>query len=420
MSNSGENNQQPKLWTPVFVVIIVIALCAFTVGQGLNAGSTVYINRLGGGATLAGVGAGMFSAAAGIARVICGPLADLRGRLIAMAVGAVVLVVGVLGSALAASPDTFLLWRFLQGVGFAFVTTTAATAAADVLPVERLGEGIGYYGLGQALAMSFGPALAISLVAADPPETLYWGLAIPATLALVACAFCRYEKHPDTLPETATYRTIAKQRESNPSKEKPRLIDSILEPGALAGAIPIMVISPAMGFGIFFSGLLGTSLGVGNAGVFYTLSAVTMIAVRLASKSFMDRTPAIKIHAVAVLGGVVGFSLLIAAATADLDPGMRTVLFYAAGLPYGLCPGLAIPVNQTVAVKNSSAERWGAANGLFLLLVDVGIGIAATVWGITNDLYGFTFTLGCVIVLIIASLGVAMLCYPPEDKRWRR
>ena len=418
MPKAGGNTQQPKLWTPVFVVIILIALCAFVVGQGLNAGSTVYINRLGGGATLAGVGAGVFSAAAGVARVIGGPLADLRGRLITMAIGAVVLVVGVLGMAITANPDLFLLWRFLQGVGFAFVTTTAATAAADVLPVERLGEGIGYYGLGQALAMSFGPALAITLVAFDPPEMLYWGLGVPAVLALVACVFCRYEKHPDTLPETATYRTIAKQREGKP-KEKPRFIDSILEPGALRGAIPIMVISPAMGFAIFFSGLLGTSLGVGNAGIFYTLSAVTMIVVRLASKSFMDRVPAIKIHAVAVLGGVIGFGLLIAAAAADVDPLVRSVLFYGAGLPYGLCPGLAIPVNQTVAVKNSSAERWGAANGLFLLLVDVGIGVAATLWGVTNDMFGFVFTLGCVIVLVIASLGVAYLCYPAEDRRWR-
>ena len=92
MPNSRENSQQPKLWTPVFVVIILIALCAFVVGQGLNAGSTVYINRLGGGATLAGIGAGVFSAAAGVARIIGGPLADLRGRLITMAVGGVVLV----------------------------------------------------------------------------------------------------------------------------------------------------------------------------------------------------------------------------------------------------------------------------------------------------------------------------------------
>ncbi len=420
MSNQGGNSQQPKLWTPVFVVIIVIALCTFTVGQGLNAGCTVYINRLGGGATLAGIGAGVFSVAAAVARVIGGPLTDKTGRLVIMAAGGIVLTVGVAGSAFVTNLDFFLLWRFLQGVGFAILTTAAATAAADVLPVERLGEGIGYYGLGQALAMSFGPALAITLVAADPPEMLFWGLGIPATLALIACIFCRYEKHPEKLPQTATYRTTIEHRQKDSSeKKKVRFIDTIFEPGALAGGIPLMVMSPAMGFVIFFAGLLGTSLGVGNAGIFYTLTAVSMILVRLASKAFMDRTPAIKIHTVAILGAVVAFTILIVIQVVDMDQTLRSVLFYAAGIPYGLCPGLAIPINQTVAVKNSSAERWGAANGLFLLLADIGIGGAATIWGITNDMFGFVFTIGCVIVLVIASIGVAMICYPAEDKRWK-
>ena len=53
----------------------------------------------------------------------------------------------------------------------------SATAAADVLPLSRLGEGIGYSGLGQAIAMSIGPALAIFLISTDVPENFYFGLA---------------------------------------------------------------------------------------------------------------------------------------------------------------------------------------------------------------------------------------------------
>ena len=406
----------------MFVAIIAVTFCSFMVGQGTNSGSTVYLNRLGESATLAGVGATVFSVAAAVARIVSGPAADKHSRLIVMVIGTMVLVAGVLGQALTGSVGLFLLWRLLQGVGFAAVTTAAATAAADVLPVERLGEGIGYSGLGQALAMAFGPALAITLVSTEPPENLYWGLSVIAALAFCLCLFCRYEKAPEKLPESSTYRRIAEQRAENPDDKpaKAGLINSILEPGALAGGIPIMVIAPALGFAIFFAGLLGTQMGIGNAGLFYTMTAVSMIGVRLASKRFMDRVPAIKIHAVAVLGAVVAFSLLIVVVSIDLDPGTRTALYYFAGLPYGLCPGLAIPINQAVAVKNSSAERWGAANGLYMLLMDVGIGVAATIWGITNDTFGFAFTMVCVIALVIASLGAAMLCYPAADKRWRK
>ena len=406
----------------MFVVIIAITFCGFMVGQGTNAGSTVYLSRLGETATLAGIGATVFSVAAAVARIVSGPVSDKRGRLVVMICGSAVLLVGVGGQALTASIELFLMWRLLQGIGFAAVTTAAATAAADVLPVERLGEGIGYAGLGQALAMACGPALAITLVSTEPPENLYWGLSAIAICAVILSFFCRYESRPEKLPETATYRRIAEQHKAHPdqAEKKPGLINSILEPGALAGGIPIMVISPALGFIIFFAGLLGTQMGIGNAGLFYTMTAVSMITVRLASKRFMDRVPAIKIHGVAVLGCIVAFVMLIVVVTADLDPMARTALFYIAGLPYGLCPGLAIPINQAVAVKNSSPERWGAANGLYMLLMDVGIGIASTIWGITNDTFGFAFTMCCVIVLVAASLGVAYLCYPEADRRWKR
>ncbi len=455
---------QPRLFTAVFVAIVAATLFCYITGQGLNSGTSVYIDRLGGSATLAGIGAAVFSAAAIVGRIVSGPLADMRGRLLVMAGGAVVLLVGVLGAALSASLDTAMLWRMLQGLGFSAVTTASATAAADVLPVERLGEGIGYYGLGQAFAMSVGPAIAIALVSSNPPENLFWGLAVAAGLSLVLCAFCRYERNPGRLPETATYRRMAAKRSAETAPQtavggrrgvegagaaastdaaapagasadggnaretaagpanghdgrRAFSLNSILEPRALAGGIPLMVISPAFGFGIFFVGLLGTQLGVGNAGLFYTLSAVSMIVVRISSRAFMDRVLPIRLFAVAVVAGIVGYLLLLCTTLPLLSGGMRDAVFYVAGVFYGICLGMTLPVNQTVAVKNSPAERWGAANGLFLLMLDAGIGAASIVWGITNDTIGPAFTICCVIVLIAASLGVAYITYPASAKR---
>ena len=89
-------------------------------------------------------------------------------------------------------------------------------------------------------------------------------------------------------------------------------------------------------------------------------------------------------------------------------------------MPYGLCLGVVSPTNQAVCVKNSPAERWGAANGLFFLLLDIGIGIAAVIWGITNDSFGFSTTIVFAAALVAASVGVAWLTYPAADKRWKR
>lgn len=434
-----------RLWTPLFIFIIIMTLCSFVVGQGLNSGTSVYLDHMGQGATLAGILAAVFSAAAAVTRLACGPVIDSIGRVVVMLGGTLLLVVGTILPVFVSGTAVFTVCRVLQGVGFSAATTASATAASDVLPLSRLGEGIGYYGLGQALAMSVGPALALFLVNTDPAENLYLGLSAMAALAFLFTLLCRYEKNPSRLPESSSYRqrieaecaaaaegaggaVSAKEAtgvsrkasadeaassgaagavpaEDESSARKEGFLKSFLEPRALPGMLPMLVLSPAFGFGIFFMGLYGTSLGYANAGLFYTVSAVAMIAVRLGSKAFMDRVAPFKIMTGTVLCGIVGFVLALFA-------GRSEFLFYAAGIPYGLCLGIAIPLNQSVAVKNTPAERWGAANALYLLASDVGIGAASAIWGVVNDAAGFSVTIVCVLCCIVASLVVAWFAYP--------
>ncbi len=91
--------------------------------------------------------------------------------------------------------------------------------------------------------------------------------------------------------------------EGRPKRES--IASRIFEKHALPGTLPMIVLSPAFGFAIFFVGLYGASLGVGNAGLFYTLSAVSMILVRLKSGAFMDRFAPIVILPVALACGLV-------------------------------------------------------------------------------------------------------------------
>ena len=431
------SRERERLWSPLFVVIVATTLCCFMVGQGLNSGTSVFIARMGGSAAFAGVLAAVFSAAAALARIVCGPLVDRAGRLRVMACGSILLLIGTLLPALNSNDAVFVVCRIVQGVGFSAATTASATAAADVLPLSRLGEGIGYYGLGQALAMSVGPALALFLVNTDPAANLYLGLAGIAALGLTLTLCCRYERNPSRLPAPSTYRRLFDERhcgggtrvveesrytDDASSTQKPprddrtdppdnttepaaRGLGRFFEFSALPGALPMLVLSPAFGFGIFFVGLYGTSLGVVNPGLFYTLSAVSMIAVRLKSKSFMDRVAPLKIFAASTVCGLAGFALLLIAGSNDMA-------YYAAGILYGVCLGVSMPLNQSVAVKNTPAERWGAANALYLLASDVGIGISSVIWGLVNDAAGFPATICCVMGCILAAWVVAWFSYP--------
>ena len=421
--NDNPRGESPReqLWSTTFVLVVVSTLCCFMVGQGLNSSTSVYVALYGGTAAYAGVLAAVFSGAAAVVRLLSGPLIDGRGRRIVMLAGFAVLIVGTVGPLFTHDVAPFVVFRILQGAGFSAVTTASATAAADTLPASRMGEGIGYYGLGQAIAMSIGPAFALALVSMDPAENLFIGATAAAALGLALIFFCRYEKHPETLPEEAVYRREREEKRTRSEGAKSEgarregFISRIFEKRALPGTLPTLVIAPAFGFVIFFVGLYGTSLGVGNAGLFYTLSAVSMIIVRLKSGAFMDRFAPIKILPVALAFGVVAFAILIACGTVLDSSPARDAVFYLAGIVYGPCIGIVNPLNQAVAVKNTPPERWGAANALFQLAIDVGIGCASVIWGLVNDSFGFPVTICCVICCAVASYFVARAVYPKES-----
>lgn len=484
MSNSAASEQEstePCLWTPLFVMIIAATLCAFMVGQGTNAGTSVYISLMGESSTFAGIGAAAFSGAAALTRLFAGPVIDSKGRVIVMMFGGVLLIAGTLGPVLATDLNYFMLWRLLQGMGFAATTTASATAAADVLPMSRLGEGIGYHGLGQALSMAIGPALALFLVHTDPAENLYLGLSAAAILSLTFSILCRYEKNPAKLPETSAYRMrwekaqqeaaktvftasdavnaetlgAAEEAECNDAKagaaetapaggsaatstvtstnaagsvepqssaqlKKPAFsVSSFFEKRALPGTIPMLIMTPAFGFSIYFAGVLGSSLGVSNAGLYYTLSAVSMIAVRLSSKKFMDTVAAIKLTTFATVSGLLGFGMLAVASMQVAPASVTEWLFCLAGLPYGLFLGIMMPVNQTVAVKNTPPERWGATNALYLLALDLGVGVVCVIWGMLNDAMGYTVAIASAMAFMALAYIAAWICYPARDKKWK-
>lgn len=447
--DSRRESPREQLWSTTFVLVVVSTLCCFMVGQGLNSSTSVYVALYGGTAAYAGVLGAVFSGAAAVVRLLSGPLIDGRGRRIVMLVGFAVLIVGTVGPLFTHDVAPFVVFRILQGAGFSAVTTASATAAADALPASRMGEGIGYYGLGQALSMSVGPALALALVSTDPPENLFVGVTAIAVVGLAMIFLCRYEKHPEMLPEGAVYRRRLEEGESEAARRRtaealevtgragaaeaakattstaqsrmegqPRresIASRIFEKHALPGTLPMIVLSPAFGFVIFFVGLYGASLGVGNAGLFYTLSAVSMILVRLKSGAFMDRFAPIKILPFALACGLVAFAMLVACGTVLDGTPVRDAVFNLSGIVYGFCAGIALPLNQSVAVKNTPPERWGAANALFQLANDVGIGGACVIWGIVNDCFGFPVTICCAMCCIVASYFVARAVYPKES-----
>ena len=67
------------------------------------------------------------------------------------------------GYLIAGSLTLFIIFRIIHGVSFGMVTVGGNTVVIDIMPSSRRGEGLGYYGLTNNIAMSIGPMFGLFL-----------------------------------------------------------------------------------------------------------------------------------------------------------------------------------------------------------------------------------------------------------------
>ena len=399
-----------KLWTGDFVLILAIALLSYISVQGLNNGTPMYVGILGGSNAYAGALILEFSMAAAISRIAVGRSIDVRSRRAFMIMGAVLLLVGTAGVLPFPFLESQVVFRAIQGVGFGVLTTAASTATADVAPASRLGEALGYYGLGQSLGFAIGPSLAIVLTSFAWHETLFAGMGIVALCLIVLGFACRYESHPERLDPTSAYaRGVfgagrGGRGESGAGEESRSLLWRLFEKGALPGAVPMLVSCLGYAVIVSFVSKYGVQQGLAAPGVFFVCAAVTMTAVRLGGGRLIDKIRPLPLLAAPIACGVGCLAIL---ATSVSEP-----LFYCAGGLFGLSMGLAFPLFNTVAVKCAPPERRGAASALYGLANDMGIGLGSVMWGAVIDSAGYSFAFWGAAAMLVAAYVVAAFAFP--------
>lgn len=422
---------RPSLWSIVFIRIILIIFALSVTSQSVISGTPLVVLDAGSSNTYSGILVATFIAAMLVARFFSGRLVDAFSRKAGILLGGLFIVIGSGISIFFPSLEVLLVSRALQGVGFAVSHTGTSSAAADVLPRERLGEGISFLGLGQAVSMAVGPSLAIFLVAIGSSQALSWGIGSMGVFILILGCFVNYEKNPQSLPETAGYRVVwekstrgaaaAKaserraQKEAECSTESAKregrkrfsLFTSLFERSATSGAIPALFVAFSMPIFISYTTLYAKTLGYENPGIFFFVAAVTAILVRLLSSRIMDTVSPIKIMSVSIFAGILtclGVYFI-----------QNEVAYWALGFGYGICLGLIIPVLNSIVIKVAPPHRYGPANAYLFFMYDVGIGVGALLWGFVLDAYGYGAIFVGVTFFMAASLILAKALYPKKE-----
>jgi MFS family permease len=180
-----EKPQRPALWSSAFTTLISIQFAYGIAFSSFFALPKYLIESLHADASLVGNAHGAFAIVGVVLVPLIGRALDRFGR-------RPVLTVGLLTGALSFGPFglvdstwAILALRALHGLSFALTFNAGGTMAADLAPVERRAEGIGYFGTGMLITNAIGPALSEAIATTGGWPLAFWTCSAFAALALV-------------------------------------------------------------------------------------------------------------------------------------------------------------------------------------------------------------------------------------------
>lgn len=376
-------NVQTKMISRDFILLFLFSVAVCTGMNLLNVIIPLFVTEtLGKSAGVAGLMTTVYTIAACVSRPINGVLTDKIGRRRVMMMGIALFGLACLIAGLI--PTLLLLGgcRILMGIGYSAATTACNTASTDVIPSDRISEGIGYFGMSQSVASAFGPALAAAAVTVLGNQYSLLFVTAVSILAYGLALSIGYEKD----------RVIrAPEQQKKGSFEQTALLPSLFQ------GLSLFCISCLMCFMTLYIVSLG--LPASAAGGFFFVAAVLIVSIRMACSRLMNRFSVRRFL-------IPGYLLLIV--TCVTLPHIHSAAgVLAAGALYGAAYGTIWMALGSEAVRYAPPEKRGMANATFYFAFDAAIGLGAAFWGMMIDRIGYH---NCFYSISACAAVLAVLC----------
>lgn len=362
-SNTQAQSAPAKIWTRDFILVCFANFFIFLGFQMTLPTLPLFVKELGGSDQLIGIIIGIFTFSALIFRPYAGKALETKGRQFVYMIGLAIFVISVGSFAFIVSMGLLIVMRIVQGIGWGFSTTATSTIATDLVPPERRGEGLGYFGLSGNLALAFGPALGLTLVGVISFKSLFLICGGLGFVAFLLSTIIRYKKVEESAHQTVTVKF------------------DIFEKTAVQPSVLLFFITVTFGGIASFLPLYAAQKGIASIESYFLVYAIFLMVSRTFAGKVYDQ----KGHLYVFLPGAV----MIFVAMLLLSWLPSTLVMLIAAAIYGLGFGSVQPALQAWAVEKSPANRKGMANATFFSFFDLGVGLGAMVFGQLASLYGY-------------------------------
>lgn len=380
------SNRKSRIWTKDFIIIVIANFFIFTSFQMTLPTLPLYVQEIGSSETWVGIIVGIFTFSALLIRPFGGKMLDTRGRAPVFITGLAILVISLYSLAVSTTILILVAVRIVQGVGWGLSNTASGTIASDLVPKDRRGEGLGFFGLSGNLALAIGPALGLFLVNHIEFSTLFIICGSLTLIALVLALNVRYVK-----PEPLT--DVEIQEDADTASRF-----NFVEKRALPASALLFFITFTFGGIATFLPAYTFSEGFQPhyIQIYFILYAVALVTTRFFAGRIYDRRGLAIVFIPGVILIIAGLTLL-----AILD---SPIYLFAGAILYGLGFGTVQPALQASAINTTPPRKRGMANATFFSAFDLGVGLGAITFGLVAQYADYSS-----IYWISAATGVLSL-----------
>lgn len=292
----------------------------------------------------------------------------------------------------------FMALRFLHGFFFGASAVCSGTLISQVVPRSRVGEGIGYYGLGNTFAMCIGPLLALSAAKYLSFQAIFLLISVLGAAGLLTAARVSIPPRPKITPRKLT-------------------AESLFVADGVRAFVTVLLVAVPYGAMTTYVAVYAGELGLGDlGGWFFTMMASGLVIARPVSGRKADEGHLLPLITLCLSLAVLSSTLLWGAGTVP-----RTLcgpVFLLAGFVQGTSFGILHPSFNSFMIRLAPESRRGAATAMFYTAFDLGIGLGVLSAGFAAQrLGGFSAVYGIGILFAAASLATYLAFTRPHFLR---
>jgi len=343
-------------------IVLVLAASFFFMASPMMVTPLIagFTESLGASAAIMGLMGGIMNLCSLFCRPFVGNLADKISKYHVAFIGSALMTLASIGYVLTPSAGLLLLARIIHGVGFSFCTVCLSTWMSNMLPRERIGQGMGLYGTMNALSMAISPSIGVFV---------YQHFGYRAAFVIATCAAIG----------TMTIIQFVKDKGQpilNPSVQKKPLqfVDKKVLPVALIIALFTIPYYATQSFLVRYTETQGIGVTVG---LFFPVYACVLLVLRLSLAKYFDKLP-YGTFVIASCGSALGAMICLTFMESNL-------LMFAASAFMAGGYGIMCSVCQSTALLLAGPEKRGLANGTYYVGMDIGMATGPMIGGF---LYG--------------------------------